>query len=619
LPLINFVLRPSANGRAEVARTSVWTALLIGSWFGLVAGLVEGIGLLAFQKLNWASWGPMLHVSSPILWISPLVDVALFSALAIFTIFVSRVIPKLNAVKAIVFILAFATVYDWLSLTGRLYHSSSFLLALGVAIGITRGLRDPETQAFPYWKKSLPMLAVLLFFVFVGLKAEHHWRERHHLANLPAAAPGLPNIVVIVIDTLRADHLSSYGYARATSPTMDRLAHEGVLFANAISTSSWSLPSHASLVTGQPVHEHGADNVKPMSLFGVDANNFRNYPTIGEKLERLGYRTAAFSANRTWFSHDLGFDRSFTHFEDYFHSLPDACIRTLYGREFSRVYLSRSDHSKPKRLLRWLGFDSVTDTDDEGVGNTGGSPGVRKRAAVVSNEFLDWIEPGPRPFLAFLNYFDVHQPYSGPASYNKPWPQGSALDDYDDGISYVDSSIAALMSALETRGLLRNTLVVITSDHGESLGQHGLDTHGAALYWESIHVPLILWWPGHVPQNLRVLDPVSNAAIPATLMTLAGGTVADVFPGPSLSTWWTHPAVNPPPVISELSARHFAKPKPGQDVPTRTADSGAMQSVVLGSWQLIKHEKYGNELYNWAQDPEEVHDVYDPSAPPPIR
>src|SRR5581483_8877763 len=117
---------------------------------------------------------------------------------------------------------------------------------------------------------------------------------------------------------------------------------------NAISSSSWSLPSHASLITGRPVHENGAYNVRPMPLLGSNANNLGNLPTIGEQLERLGYVTGAFSANRTWFSHDLGFGRSFIHFEDYFHSLPDACIRTLYGREFSRIYLARSQHSKPK-------------------------------------------------------------------------------------------------------------------------------------------------------------------------------------------------------------------------------------------------------------------------------
>jgi arylsulfatase A-like enzyme len=596
----------------------VRTALLIAAWFGIVAGLFEGSGLLLFQRLNWASWGPMLHVSLPIIWISPIVDVALFCLVGLSVLGLARITPKIQPGTAIVFFLTFATIYDWANLTGRIYHSSSLLLALGIAIGVTRWFANRQAFALIEAKRSLPMLIVLLLALGLGIKAERHWREHQKLAALPAASPGLPNIVVIVIDTLRADHLSSYGYARSTSPTIDRLAREGVLFENAVSTSSWSLPSHASLVTGQPVHQHGADYVKPMAAFGDNENNFRNLPTIGEQLQQLGYRTAAFSANRTWFSHDLGFGRSFIHFEDYFHSVADGCIRTLYGREFSRIYLARSEHSKPKRLLRWLGLDALTDSDDEGVGNNGGSPGVRKRAPVVNQELLDWIGPQPqRPFFAFLNYFDVHQPYSGPSSFNKPWIEDTAIDEYDNGIRYVDSSIVALISSLEKRGLLRSTLIVITSDHGESLGQHGLATHGAALYWESIHVPLILWWPGHVTSGLRITDPVSNASIPATLMNLVGNDRASVFPGPSLNALWSQPAVTPPPVLSELSARHFPAHRPGDNL-LRTSDSGAIRSVISGHWHLIHHEKYGTQIFDWAQDPNEVHDLYDPNlALPP--
>ena len=596
----------------------VGTALLIAAWFGIVAGLVEGVGLLLFQRLNWASWGPMLHVSGPIIWVSPTVDVALFSLFALSILIVARITP-IRSHEAIVFILTFATVYDWANLTGRLYHSCSLLLALGIAIGVTRWLADRQRLARLYWRRSLPMLVILLLALGLGIKAEKHWREQQKVSALPPARPDLPNIVVVVIDTLRADHLSSYGYERSTSPVIDRLAREGVLFENAVSTSSWSLPSHASLVTGQPVHKHGADYVKPMSAFGDNENNFSNVPTIGEQLQQLGYRTAAFSANRTWFSHDLGFGRSFIHFEDYFHSWPDAFIRTLYGREFSRIYLARSQHSKPRQILRWLGLNALTDSDDEGVGNYGGSPGVRKRAPIVNDEFVDWIGPQPhRPFFAFLNYFDVHQPYSGPTSFEKPWTEDSAINEYDDGIKYVDSSIAALISSLERRGLLRNTLIVITSDHGESLGQHGLATHGAALYWESIHVPLILWWPGHIPHGLKVSDPVSNAAIPATLMSLVGRKGSSVFPGPGLNAQWSQPALNAPPVLSELSARHFPAHRPG-DTRVRTADSGAMQSLISGHWHMIKHEKYGTQLFDWVQDPQEVHDLYDPKLDLPLR
>ena len=152
-------------------------------------------------------------------------------------------------------------------------------------------------------------------------------------------------MLVIVIDTLRADHVSSYGYSRPTTPNLDRLAGEGVVFENAIAPSSWSLPSHVSLVTGRYLHDHKVGNVQPEPWLGWGKGGLGGFPTIGEALEQKGYRTAAFSANRTYFSHDLGFGRAFMHFEDYFNSVADCFVRTLYGREFARIYLIRSEKS----------------------------------------------------------------------------------------------------------------------------------------------------------------------------------------------------------------------------------------------------------------------------------
>ncbi len=240
---------------------------------------------------------------------------------------------------------------------------------------------------------------------------EMRWR------HLPAAAPDAPNVLVIVVDTLRADHVSSYGYARPTTPNLDRMAQQGVRFDNAISPCSWSLPSHVSLLTGLYQFEHGVGSVQPEPWLGWGNKGMGGFPTLGEALERRGYRTGAFSANRTYFSRDLGFGRGFVHFEDYFQSASDAFVRTLYGREFARIYLKRSDHSLVKRTLRRLGFTSLLDQDAEGSGSYGGAFGVRKRADVVNQEVMEWIDRDrQRPFFAFLNYFDVHDPYGGPRS-----------------------------------------------------------------------------------------------------------------------------------------------------------------------------------------------------------
>ena len=590
------------------------SVLAIAIWFGIFAGILEGVGLLLFQRLNWASWGPMLHVSLPILWISPVVDVCLFIVVASITFAVAKGIYRIAGVPpalAVMFVLAFVTAYDWLTLTGRLYHKSSLLLALGIAVAFGRWIGKRQTQAIAFWKRTLPIVCATFLLVLLGVEVGARWREHRQTAKLPAADSSQPNIVVVVVDTLRADHLSSYGYPRRTSPTIDRLSAEGVQFENAIATSSWSLPSHASLVTGRYVHEHGADNVKPIPLFQSNQNTFNHLPTIGEQLQSLGYRTGAFSANRTWFSHDLGFSRGFLHFEDYFNSPADMLVRTLYGREFARVYLSRTDHSKPKRFLRWIGWDSLLDPDEEGSGSRGGALGVRKRASAVNRELESWIaDDRQHPFFAFLNYFDVHRQYGGPRDFTKPdWPQQTSIDAYDDSIRYVDDNIAQLLSILQSRHFDTNTVLIITSDHGESLGEHGLETHGGSLYWNLIHVPLVLWWPGHIPANVRIANPVTNATIPATLISLIGKTPPATFRGPTLDSLWKTPGSATPLVLSELAVSPYAAQKNHRPDPVPTAVSGPMTSIISGHLQLITHEKFGNQLYDWRRDPAETDDL----------
>jgi arylsulfatase A-like enzyme len=406
---------------------------------------------------------------------------------------------------------------------------------------------------------------------------------------------------------LRADHVSSYGYHRPTTPNLDRLAQQGVRFENAISPCSWSLPSHVSLVTGLYQFEHGIGSVQPEPWLGWGNKGMGGFPTLGEALELRGYRTGAFSANRTYFSRDLGFGRGFVHFEDYFHSASDAFVRTLYGREFARIYLKRSEHSLVKRTLRRLGFNSLVDQDAEGSGSYGGAFGVRKRADVVNQEVVDWIDHDrQRPFFAFLNYFDVHDPYGGPRAYSKPsWPLQTEVDAYDNGVKYVDDYIGQLMEKLGRRGLADNTLVIVTSDHGEALGQHHLRTHGKALYWEQIHVPLVFWYPGHVPAGATVTTPVTNAAIASTIMDLLGAQ--KTFPSSSLNALWQTGGVpNWPDPLSEL-ARNAISDKEDQaaKVLVPTSSTGAMKTLVTTRWQLITHETMGDQLYDWVADPAE--------------
>jgi arylsulfatase A-like enzyme len=585
----------------------IGSILLLALWFGIAAGLVEGTGLLLFQRINWERWGPNLHVSAPIIWISPVVDLIWFSVLALALGALGLLVPKLRTMQAAIALLTALTTYDWLTVTGRLSHLSCLLLATGVGVALGRWVAKHEASTLQFVRRTLPLVLGTAVLAWAGIQGSRWLREAKAVAELPPADANAPNVLVIVVDTLRADHLSSFGYARNTSPNIDHAATQGVLFENAISPSSWTFPSHASLLTGRYQYEHGMDKIGQMPVLSSEAFSPNGLPTLGEALMKKGYRTGAFSANRTFFTRDLGFGRGFVHFEDYFHSPSDMFIRTLYGREFARLYLNRSDKSKVKRALRILGMDSLLDKDSEGSGNYGGAQGVRKRGEVVNQEVLRWIDRGgDHPFLAFLNYFDVHYPYGGPPTYPKPvWDHGSRMDQYDAGIKYADDAIGRLMQALDQRDLSKNTLVIITADHGESLGQHGLTYHGQALYWELIHVPIVIRYPGHVPAGVRVRTPVTSSALPATIMALLGGAGQKIFPGPPLNALWTTSTVAPdwPDALSEVSKNDIISDENkavGKLI--ATAADGPMKSVVTARWHLIVHKELGDQLYDWVHD-----------------
>ena len=594
---------------------SIETLVLVATWFGIFAGLTEGGGLLLFQRINWTQWGRLVHVSKEVLWISPLVDLSFFLIVSLSVWLISRLSQRIPSIQVLVFLLTFLTIYDWLALTNRLYHRACLIMALGVAVAFTRWIAKREASSVTFWKKSTPWLAAVFLLTLWAIQGGKWAHEKIAVARLPAAPQSAPNVLVIVLDTLRADHLSSYGYSRPTSPEIDRIASQGVLFENAIAPCSWSLPSHASLLTGRAPSEHGMQNVQAMPWPGWGEKSLSGYPALGEVLRHRGYRTGAFSANRIYFTRNVGLGRGFIHFEDYFDSVGDSFVRTLYGREFARLYLNRSENSKVTRALRYLGLESWLDKDSEGSGDFGGAYGVRKRASAVNQELMQWIDRDRQhPFFAFLNYLDVHYSYGGPPGYPKPdWDRGTTVDEYDAGLKYVDDYIGRLLRELERREA-RNTIVVITSDHGESLGAHGLSYHGAALYRELIQVPLIISYPQQIPKGLRVAVPVSITGIPGTVMDLLADREPGVFPGPSLSALWKsqNQQTNWPYPISELAQTDIIVPADRVvegKIPIAT--NGWMKSLVAPRWHLITHEKFGHQLYDWTNDPKESNNLID--------
>jgi arylsulfatase A-like enzyme len=352
------------------------------------------------------------------------------------------------------------------------------------------------------------------------------------------------------------------------------------------------------MLTGRYTYEHQAEND-----FLDDT-----YPTIGEVMQANGYRTGAFSANTLFFTRRQGHGRGFLHFEDNYQSVPDAFFNSsLYGFLFDFYGLRKA-----------LNYEGVP---------------TRVLASDINDAVLNWVDrDNERPFLVFMNYFDVHDPYTPPEPYRSkyasvPNPGGlingfmerysptltpeqiqTEIDAYDGSIAYVDDQVKALFSELEGRGLLENTIVILTSDHGESFGEHGILQHSASLYLDEIHVPLIVWAPGQVPAGKTVETPVTITALPSTILSLVNAT-DDPFPGPSLAILidGEAPADWPDP-ISELAQMNGA-------AEVNPSTHGAMKSVVGDEMQYITHEKFGEELYNWRTDPQEMSNLVDePSA-----
>jgi arylsulfatase A-like enzyme len=558
---------------------------------GLIIGWGEGAGLLLFQRLGWLNWNmARVPVAREILYISPLVDLVLFGTLGILLGLLVRAAASQRFREAAVFLLLFLGFLDWCGLSGRMRMYAVTVLSAGLATTALRSYHAHQQGFHRAARKTLPWLAGAVVVAFLAIQGGQRLAEYRATSSLPPAAPDSPNVLIIMMDTVRADHLSAYGYARATTPNLERMAGEGVLFDRAISTSCWTLPAHVSLLTGRFPYEHGAEQ----------SYNGR-YRTLAQELRGRGYRTAAFSANVYFFIRMLGFSPGFLHFEDVFGSVADMFARTFYGRKFSEVLLPR------------LGYKDTFG---------------RKRAEEVDQAALHWLdESGHAPFLVVLNYFDAHDPYRPPQPFRSRFtkladPGGllnefagdthlqnpeqieGEIDAYDGAIAYMDDAIGKLLADLRKRGLDHNTLVVIAADHGEFLGEHGLYFHRTALFRQTIQVPLIFYWPGHVPAGTRVATPVSLASVASTVLELAGDSGQQTFPGPSLAALWKPGAPKGFPLpLSELARFSFVGMK---DSP---AFRGASKSLVYGPWHLLEHQAGGLFLFNWDHDPEEKNNL----------
>jgi arylsulfatase A-like enzyme len=366
------------------------------------------------------------------------------------------------------------------------------------------------------------------------------------------------------------------------------------------------------MFTGRFSHELSVIRAKfsPDGLTALDSA----YPTLAEALSASGYLSAGFVANTEYCGYETGLNRGFAHYEDYQLSPVELALSSSVGRTVLNYW----------RLRRIFDYYDIAG---------------RKTAQEVNNSFLRWLDRRRvQPFFAFLNYYDAHEPYRppppfdaqfGPNAPRENYPavfgeggirqvkRGSRqlmsapeiqaeLDAYEGAIAYIDHHLGLLFDELQRRGLLENTLVIVTADHGEQFGEHGLFDHGNSLYLPLLHVPLVISFPTYVPAGAKISEPVSLRDLPATVLGLVGLGRVVSFPGASLARYWD----DAPESKRSGSGPVFSEVTPFAGVPRRYPIArGDMSALVLDHYHYIKNGDGREELYDFAVDPAESHNL----------
>jgi arylsulfatase A-like enzyme len=623
----------SAADRWASPRLGPLDVLVFSLWCGLAGGLLE-VGARVVGK-TYFSTNRLYMMSRHFVWLAPLSNLLLFAVLGAFLAMGAKLWPRLGRWIGPRLILFLTLLPVLIVLIPRIYEGAWVIFATGAAVELAPLLERRAARLRRWLLRTFPaLLGVVLLLTGwrVGGSWLAEWREGRRA--IPPGDP--PNLLLITLDTVRADHLSLHGYGRPTSPALEVLAKSGIRFDEARAAGPWTLPSHASLFTGRWPHELGVDWNTPLGS---------EFPTLAGYLSSQGYATAGFVANTMECSYDNGLDRGFAHFEDYIleYLLP---FRTawLFDRAVGSVtdagvYVGREFNVGPLRPLYESWLTSYT------------LPWRRKDAGSINRAFLDWLsrraQPG-RPFFAFLNYYDAHAPYvlprggmyrfglkpRGAADFiflMEEWEQADktalhpkyrelARDCYDDCLAYLDRCLGDLFRELQRRGVLDHTWLIVTADHGEGLGEHDLFDHGESLYRPEIHVPLLIVPPAGQRSARVVRETVSLRDLPATIVDVLGLAQGSPFPGSSLAGLWREPAAGPRRADSGVALAELPRPNPYDPNHGRSpAYRGPLVSIADGGFVYIRNQgDGGEELYDEREDPGDAHDLSRVAAMRPI-
>ena len=601
----------------EASRRECTTAaeiLLLAVWIGLAAGFLDVTILVTKKRLIENDF---IRVGADFPWVIPIGVATLVLLPGLVLALRARLRRGRASLGRAVWLLSIVGFLD-VSAKLPLDFVSSVLLSAGLAVQTARLVNRRRHAFLRFARLTTPLLAAAVLALALATSGVRAWSEHRAVAALAPPPSVAPNVLLIVWDTVRAQNLSLYGHVRPTTPNLQQLAARGVWFRHAFSTSSWTLPSHASMFTGRWPHELSTGWKTPL-----DDREF----TLAGRLGSLGYDTAGFVANLDYLGRETGIARGFSHFEDY----------PLTVREIFTRYIG---------LGRRVDHFSIAMLVDKLVGRRGGRqrplmPIARehsKSAPDIDRAFLDWLSwqrHRDRPFFAFLNYNDAHTPYEVPDDSTKgfgirpeSWHERLLLqkwiatdrpptsqrdvqmanDLYDDCIAYLDQRLGALLDELGRRGVLDDTVVIVTSDHGEHLGDHRLFFHGCSLYRQLVNVPLVVAGPSRVPKRQVVDEPVSLRDVPATVLDLAGLARGDLLPGRSLARFWNQRDGAPQPVFEPL-LMEMERPALLTNQGREPVSRGPMKSLVAGGMHYIRTGDGGEELFALGADPQELTNV----------
>ncbi len=613
----NFETQPQPETRSS-AQIGTMAWLTAAVWFGLIAGFLE---LVPVHLKTWLVQSGIYRKNPNLVWTIPVSLVLIFLAVALVLEVARRLFPSLKP-RFLFYVIGSLTCLAPLLAVPGVQALASLVLAVGLASWLVPILLADTGRFERLVRRTLPWLALVLL-VIVGVSLGKgplaEWR-----AGRVQTAPSVdaPNVLLIVMDTVRADAMSFQGYSRNTTPRLAELATRGVKFERAIAAAPWTLPSHASMFTGR----------WPWQVeVGLDRALDTRFPTLAEFLASRGYATAGFIANTVFCSKEYGLSRGFTHYEDYVTTPAGVFRASALGWWIAKRLGGVIDFVDIK-----LGVDPrhVFEGDD-----------YRKDASRINRDALRWLEQQKgRPFFVFLNYLDAHDPYLLPPGKHphfglqpktladfqllRNWEEHDkrtctpadltmARDAYDDCLASLDLQLGKLFDTLDEKGFLKNTVVIITSDHGEHFGEHKRDGraifgHRASLYQPEIHVPLLIIAPDKVTPGTSVPGAVSLRDLPATILDLLGLAPEKSFPGASLvnplRNWTTNTGKTAnEPVLSEFSSRTDLPAVGRYSQPVR----GLLRSIVEGDKAVsYTHlDVYKRQLYDLAEDPGETHDL----------